>query len=76
MIELLTRRGCANTTIMKRNLDEAIARMTPRAAYVVIDLDQLPQADQRRAYPTPTILYSGSDIFGLPEPSPPYPEPS
>ena len=75
-IEFLTRDGCANTGIMKGNLDEALKRMSRQASYDVIDLDHLPATDARRAYPTPTVLYGGNDIFGLPQPAPPYPEPT
>ena len=75
-IEFLTRDGCANTGIMKGNLDEALKHMSRQARYDVIDLDRLPASDARRAYPTPTVLYGGDDIFGLPQPTPPYPEPT
>jgi len=75
-IEFLTRQGCVNTTIMKRNLDEALARTPRHAAYDVIDLDDLSPTDARSAYPTPTVLLGGNDIFGLPQPRPPYPEPT
>jgi hypothetical protein len=42
----------------------------------VIDLASLPATDPRRAYPTPTLLYAKRDIFGMPEPQPPYPDPT
>jgi hypothetical protein len=29
-----------------------------------------------RTYPTPTLLYKGKDLFGMPKPSPPFSEPS
>lgn len=75
-IEFLTRQGCVNTATMKRHLDEALALASRQAAHDVIDLDHLPPTDARRAYPTPTVLHGGNDIFGLPQPSPPYPEPT
>lgn len=75
-IEFLTRQGCVNTAIMQRNLDEAVSRLSRQVNYAVIDLDRLPATDARRAYPTPTVLLGGNDIFGLPQPTPPYPEPT
>ena len=42
--------------------------------YQVVDLVSLPETDARRGYGTPTVLYRGRDIFGLPKPQPPYPD--
>jgi hypothetical protein len=44
--------------------------------YQFIDLDTLPASDARRGYPTPTLLYRGRDLFGMPVPAPPFPEPT
>jgi hypothetical protein len=44
--------------------------------YVVVDLDTLAKTDARSGYPTPTLLYRNRDVFGMPEPTPPVPEPS
>jgi hypothetical protein len=44
--------------------------------YAVVDLDTLPDTDARRGYPTPTLLYANRDVFDLPEPKPPFPEPT
>jgi len=75
-IEFLTRQGCANTAIMKRNLDEALTRLSRSVHYAVIDLDHLPATDARRGYPTPTVLQGGTDLFGFAQPTPPFPEPT
>jgi hypothetical protein len=32
--------------------------------------------DPRTGYPTPTVLYKNRDLFGMPPPTPPFPEPS
>ena len=72
----LTRGGCASTTAMRRNLDEASKALGPTAGYEVIDQDTLPTADVRRGYPTPTLLYADRDIFGMPVPKPPLPGPT
>lgn len=72
----LTRSGCANTAVMRANLDEALKTVGPDARYDVIDLDTLPDSDPRRGYPTPTVLRGGRDLFGLPEPEPPFPDPT
>lgn len=73
---LLTRQDCPNAAIMGARLDKALERMGRPADYVVIDLTTLSETDARRAYPTPTVLYAGHDLFGMPEPHPPYPAPT
>jgi hypothetical protein len=75
-LTFLTRDGCSNTAVMRERLDEALARLRLPASYQVIDLATLPDTDPRRGYPTPTLLYSGRDLFGMPEPQPPLPAPT
>ena len=72
----LTREGCANTGRMRANLDGALKAMGLPTDYQVIDLATLPGGDARRGYPTPTVLYADRDLFGLPKPTPPLPEPA
>ena len=72
----LTRGGCVNTTIMRRNLDEALKALGLAAGYEVVDQDTLPETDARRGYPTPTLLYADRDIFGMSVPKPPLPDPT
>jgi len=72
---LLTRAGCANTTVMRERLEQALTGLGRPAAFDVVSLDALPAADQRTAYPTPTVLYRGRDLFGLAEPTPPHAQP-
>jgi len=71
----LTRGGCVNTTIMRRNLDEALKALG-LAGYEVVDQDTLPTTDVRRGYPTPTLLYQDRDVFGMAVPTPPLPDPT
>ena len=75
-IVLLTRDGCANTDILRTNLDAALQSLAWAPDYEILDLAILPDADVRRGYPTPTLLYANRDLFGLPEPRPPLPEPT
>lgn len=75
-LEFLTREGCKNTGQMLERLREAISTGQVSAEFVVIDQGTLASDDARTGYPTPTILVNGNDIFGLPVPSPPFPEPS
>ena len=75
-LTFLTREGCAQTQIMRQNLDTALSAKQIRTNYVIVDLDSLPPSDIRRGYPTPTVLYRGADLFGLPTPTPPIPEPT
>ena len=75
-IEFLTRSGCVQTKLMQARLDEAIKASARALTYTVVDLDTLPASDVRKAYPTPTVLVGSVDLFGMPEPSPPYPGPT
>jgi hypothetical protein len=40
--------------------------------YRFVDISMLSASDVRTGYPTPTILWKGRDIFGMPAPRPPY----
>jgi hypothetical protein len=72
----LTRGGCANTTVMRRRVDEALKSLGLAAGYEVVDQDTLSDADVRRGYPTPTLLYEERDVFGMAVPKPPLPAPT
>jgi hypothetical protein len=72
----LTRDGCVNTTTMRARLDQALDRLDIPNNYAVIDADTLPEADARRGYGTPTVLFDSRDLFGMPEPTPPMPTPT
>jgi hypothetical protein len=65
----LTRDGCVNTGRMRLRLDEALQRLDVGLEYRLVDLDTLTADDKRTGYGTPTILYDGRDVFGLPEPT-------
>jgi hypothetical protein len=75
-IVFLTREGCANTALLKAHLDQALRLLHQPAPYRVIDLAALPSADLRTGYPTPTVLYRDRDVFGMPAPEAPNPEPT
>ena len=73
----LTRDGCVNTPDMLNNLDDALKALGwPRFDYRFVHIDKLPKSDVRTGYPTPTLLWKGRDIFGMPVPKPPYDLPS
>jgi len=72
----ITRDGCVNTPDMELNVDDALRGLGLALDYEVIDLGKLPSTDPRTGYPTPTVLYRNRDLFGMPAPVPPYPEPS
>ena len=76
MLVLLTRGGCATTERMRTRLDDALRAMGSTLKYEVLDLDAVPESDARRGYPTPTLLYGNRDVFDLPVPQPPFPEPT
>jgi len=44
--------------------------------YQFINIGTLPSTDVRTGYPTPTLLWKGKDLFGMPVPKPPYDVPS
>ena len=72
----ITRNGCVNTPDMFNNLDDALRSLKLALDYEVVNLGTLTKSDPRTGYPTPTVLYRGHDLFGMPEPTPPYPEPT
>lgn len=75
-VELLVRDGCATSQQLEPRLVAALAQHGAGVTFRVIDQGALPSTDPRRGYATPTILIGGHDLFGLPEPVPPFPEPS
>lgn len=75
-VVLLTRADCVDTETMRANLEAASSALEPPAAFTVVDLDTLPADDNRRGYPTPTLLFNNGDVFGLPVPKPPLPQPT
>ncbi len=72
----LTRDGCVNTPDMVNNLDDALTALHWPKDYAYINIDTLPRTDVRTGYPTPTLLWEGKDIFGMPVPRPPFGAPS
>src|SRR5437868_1903521 len=75
-LTFLTRDGCVNTPDMVFNLDDALKALGWPTNYQYIDIGTLPKTDVRTGYPTPTLLYKGKDLFGMPVPKPPYGTPS
>lgn len=67
-IVFLTRDGCVNTAQMRTELDAALRTLTLPTSYVVVDIDKLTLTDSKRGYGTPTVLYKGRDLFGMPAP--------
>ena len=75
-LAFLTSQGCVNNDTMRARFDEALKSFTPTPTYSVVDLATLQSDDIRRGYPTPTILVAGADLFGMPAPTPPLPDPT
>lgn len=71
----LTRDGCVNTPEMLSRLDHALRGLGVEIGYPVLDLATLEPDDPRAGYPTPTVLLRNRDLFGMPDPIPPFPEP-
>ena len=76
VLTFLTRDGCVNTPDMVNNLDDALEGLGWPTDYQYINIDNLPKTNVRTGYPTPTLLWKGKDIFGMPVPKPPYDLPS
>ena len=72
----LTRGDCVNSAAMRAHLDEALKAVGRPLDYQFIALESLPADDARTGYPTPTILLGARDLFGLPTPTPPFPDPT
>jgi hypothetical protein len=70
-LTFLTRNGCVNTPMMRKNLNDALRTLGWKPEYQVIDIGTLISTDVRTGYPTPTLLWKGRDIFGMPPPTPP-----
>lgn len=75
-LTFITRDGCVNTPDMFLNLDDAVRNLGLALDYEVVDLGKLPKTDARIGYPTPTVLYRNHDLFDMPVPTPPYPDPT
>jgi hypothetical protein len=69
-ITFLTRRGCANSPLLRARLAEAMRSLELDATLEVADLATLAATDHRTGYGTPTILVEGEDLFGAPRPLP------
>lgn len=72
----IARDGCVNTPDLATNLLDALNALHWPTDFQVVQAESLAPTDPRSGYPTPTLLYRGHDLFGMPEPTPPYPEPT
>jgi len=75
-LTFVARRGCICVADMQFNLDDALLAGGWRRDYQFIDIGTLEPTDERKGYPTPTLLWKGKDIFGMPAPEPPFNAPS
>ena len=72
----LTRGECPTTPDMALKLGDALKALGWGDDYQVINIDKLSPSDMRRGYPTPTLLWKGRDVFGMPALKPPFPPPT
>ena len=75
-IEFLTPVRCVQTKLMQVRLDAWIQALGRPIPYTVVDVGTIPTTDARTGYPTPAILRGGVDLFGMPAPTPSFPEPT
>src|SRR5262245_21776547 len=72
----LTRADCPLRIDMAMNTEKALTALGWPDDYQVIMLETLKDTDVRTGYPSPTLLWKGKDIFGMPAPKPPYNAPT
>jgi hypothetical protein len=63
---------CMYAPALILNLNDALHVLDWPTDYQFIDTDCLSPLDSMRGYPSPTLLWKGIEIFGLPEPTPPF----
>jgi hypothetical protein len=63
--------SCENTPVMRANLDAALQALGWSMAYQV---ETWPRPGVWAGYPSPTVLFRNRDLFGMPDPVPPFPE--
>ncbi len=68
-IQVLYFDGCPNTPPVIESAKAAAHDLGDDWQVEMIDLESLPEDDTRRGYGSPTILFGGKDLFGLPTPS-------
>lgn len=66
---------CMNALDLRFNLEDALMRLGWSTVVQSVIVEMLPQSDVRTGYPTPTLLWRGQDLFGMPRPTPPYDTP-
>jgi hypothetical protein len=70
-IELLGFPGCPNTPAMREHLTAALKDLGGGLTFTDTNQEALPEHDLRRGWPTPTVLVSGADLFGMAPPTAP-----
>jgi hypothetical protein len=74
-IVFVTRDGRVNTPDMLPSLDDALRDRGFAFDYQVVDLGRLPKATRPgHRIPDANGVYRNRDLFGRPQPTPPYPE--
>lgn len=68
-LEVLTRPGCVATPLMHARLQAAVTRLDIPLSCALVDITALAPDDERRRYPTPTVLLRSADLFGMKVPA-------
>ena len=71
-LEFVAPLDCPYAPPLMLNLNEALRVLDWPTDYQFIDTDFLSATDPMRGYPSPTFLWKGTEIFGIPEPTPPF----
>jgi hypothetical protein len=74
-LALLARDNCPCVPDIVDNLGRALAMLGWAADYARVNIGTLEQTDARKGYPSPTLLWHGHDLFGMPLPTLPHAEP-
>ena len=65
-LTVVTERDCQHARTMVENLDYALRSLGWQVGYTLVYVQDLPEADLRHSYGTPTILVDGRDLFARP----------
>ena len=68
-LAVLTGPGRATTPLLHTRRRIAAARLDEALPCALLDITSLPQHDDRRRYPTPTVLLRGADLFAMARPA-------
>jgi hypothetical protein len=67
-IEIIGFENCPNVPLLRANVAKSLAAMGVETRAEFVDLESLAPDDDRRRWPSPTVLIDAKDLFGMPAP--------